>query len=168
MLAAHNLSFAQAQDALGSAEAMGQALALGRQLRRPALPRLTQLAPAPPARSGDLVANQTASVFQQQWLHLLPARPPAPLVHATRLASQWLVPNGALLALAPEQSADHGRAVGVAALEDWQRWRLLVGATLVCAVAFYFLLASVVLGHDKLPFVEDLKCAQPACPPPLP
>ena len=122
VLAAHNLTFEEARGALGG-DALAHAVALGHSLRRPPLPRLRPPDRPPPpgkvavettahglataaslASHASTLAARGATALGGRLGTALPALPALPAsawqAH-THAASQWLVPNGVLMALEP-------------------------------------------------------------------
>ena len=111
VLAAHNLTFEDARGALGG-DALAHAVALGHSLRRPPLPRLRPPdRPPPPGEHGlataaslashaSTLATRGATALGGHLGTALPAIGTTWQAH-THAASQWLVPNGVLMALEP-------------------------------------------------------------------
>ena len=100
-------------------EAVGAGTSLSNGTWETAVRLADQIAAAAPAlappHSLQLLLPPLQQQFQSLQLQLqllparlpplqLPARPPTPLLTATRLASHWLVPNGVLLDLADRQA----------------------------------------------------------------
>ena len=124
VLVAHNLTFDQARSTLGG-DALATAVALGHSLRRPPLPwlRPPDRQPSPGkvaveatahlataaglASHASILASQGAMALGGRLGATLPAMGGAWQAH-THAASQWLVPNGVLMALEPSSSAQPG------------------------------------------------------------